>query len=139
MNSINIHNVTKIETVVKTIGDFHYKDLIITDVNGERVQVTLFSQTLEALQEVTEEAQVEAQEDNTKDLLLMSVKDALFDWGLEGYPQYHALVEELFKEAQRPGNDVDLGAPSLCACLTWGLTEAGTQFYVQANNWTSYK
>ena len=139
MNSISLHNVTKIETVTTRFADFDAKDLIITNDKGEQFTVTLFGKTLKALEmtpQETQEAQ-EARENAAKDELLVSVKGALITWGLADYPQYHALVEELFKEAQRPGNDVDLHASSLSSCLTWGTAAADSRFYIEADNWAS--
>jgi hypothetical protein len=133
MNSIHIHNVATIETVTTDFEDFTTKDLIITNDKGEQFTVTLFSKIPGALETAPEEAQ----ENEAKDLLLMSVKGALSNWGLEEYPQYHALVEELFEEAQRPGNDVDLGASSLSKCLTWGTAAADSRFYIEAHTWAS--
>lgn len=149
MNSINIHNVTKIETATVICENFSAKDLIITNDKGEQFTVTLFGKTLEDLEMTPRETQEareareaqeaqeaqEALENEAKDELLVSVKGALIAWGLADYPQYHALVEELFKEAQRPGNDVNLNAPSLISCLTWGTSRAGSQFYSKAYTW----
>lgn len=139
MNSINIHNVTKIETATVICENFSAKDLIITNDKGEQFTVTLFGKTLEDLEMAPQEAQEaqKAQENEAKTELLVSVKGALIAWGLADYPQYHALVEELFKEAQRPGNDVDLHASSLSSCLTWGTAEADSRFYIEAHTWAS--
>ena len=50
MNSISLHNVTKIETVTTRFADFDAKDLIITNDKGEQFTVTLFSKVPGALE-----------------------------------------------------------------------------------------
>ena len=161
MTTLTIHDVTS-TTIRQDVHDaFTCQVLTIETADGQTISLKLFrsepqadgvkdvlqeaqdsQDVVEALREAqdaqeareAQEAQ-EAREDEANALLLMSVRGTLAEWGYVTYPEYHALVHELFTEAKRPGNDVNFNAPSLLSCLTWGTSNAGTQFYSKAYNW----
>ena len=151
MTTLTIHDVIETTTRLQDHGDFTCQTITIKTADGRTTDLKLFRSEpiAEGVDDVLQDAQdvytayqhdlerqaaKEAQE-ASKDLLLMSVRDTLDDWGYNDYPHYNALVHELFLEAQRPDNDVDLNAPSLMSCLTWGTSSAGSKFYSKAYTW----
>ena len=159
MTTLTIHDVTSTTISQQAHDAFTCQTLTIETADGQTIALKLFRSDFDGGKDVLQDAQdsqdvlealrddreaqeaheaqeaQEAAEDEANALLLMSVRGALADWGYDEYPHYHALVHELFTEAQRPGNDVNLNAPSLVSCLTWGTSNAGSQFYSKAYTW----
>lgn len=161
MNTFTIHDVTS-TTISQGVHDaFTCQTLTIETADGQTIALKLFRSEPQAdgVKDVLQDAQdtqdlmeslrddeeareaqeaqeaQEAAEDLAKGILLSTIRDTLEDWGYNDYPHYNALVHELFLEAQRPGNDVNLNAPSLISCLTWGTSSAGSSFYSKAYTW----
>ena len=137
MTTLTIHDVTSTTISQQAHDAFTCQTLTIETADGQTIALKLFRSDFDGGKDVLQDAQ-DAQdvvEDEANALLLMSVRGALADWGYDEYPEYHALVHELFTEAKRPGNDVNLNAPSLISCLTWGTSSAGSQFYSKAYTW----
>ena len=151
MTTFTIHDVIETTTRLQDHGDFTCQTITIKTADGRTTDLKLFRSEpiAEGVDDVLQDAQdvftsyqhdlerqaAEEAQEASKDLLLMSVRDTLDDWGYNDYPHYNALVHELFLEAQRPDNDVDLNAPSLMSCLTWGTSSAGSSFYSKAYTW----
>ena len=151
MTTLTIHDVTSTTIRQDAHDAFTCQVLTIETSDGQTVELKLFrsepqvdgvkdvlqdaQDSQDVLEACRDEREARQAEEVEKDLLLMSVRDTLDDWGYNDYPAYHALVHELFLEAQRPDNDVNLNAPSLISCLTWGTSSAGSQFYSKAYTW----
>ena len=151
MTTLTIHDVTSTTISQQAHDAFTCQTLTIETADGQTIALKLFRsepqvdgvkdvlQDAQDAQDVLEacrdEREARQAEEVEKDLLLMSVRSTLDDWGYNDYPHYNALVHELFLEAQRPGNDVNLNAPSLMSCLTWGTSIAGSSFYSKAFTW----
>lgn len=141
MTTLTIHDVTATTISQQAHVAFTCQTLTIETADGQTIALKLFRSEpqVDGVKDVLQDAQdvLEARqaEEVEKDLLLMSVRGTLEDWGYSDYPHYNALVHELFLEAQRPGNDVNLNAPSLMSCLTWGTSSAGSSFYSKAYTW----
>lgn len=161
MTTLTIHDVTSTTISQQAHDAFTCQTLTIKTADGQTIALKLFRSepTAEGVTDVLQDAQdtqdvleslrdereareaheaqeaQEAAEDLAKGILLSTIRDTLEDWGYSDYPHYNALVHELFLEAQRPGNDVNLNAPSLMSCLTWGTSIAGSSFYSKAFTW----
>jgi hypothetical protein len=120
MNSINVHNVTKIETVVKTFDTFNTRDLIITNDRGESITVSLFGATVDSLTITQEEVEEPS--------LFLDILESLKTWGLSSHPDLHKLAFKLAVEVEQ-GLDIGLNARDLGGAFLWSRTTDGHAYW----------
>ena len=124
MNSIHIHNVAKIETIMTDFEDFTTKDLIITNDKGEQFTVTLFSKIPGALETAPEEAQKAPEEPS----IFLDILESLKTWGLSSHPDLHKLAFKLAVEADQ-GLHIGLNARDLSGAFLWSRTTDGHDYW----------
>jgi|SaaInl59LU_5_DNA_1037362.scaffolds.fasta_scaffold20279_2 hypothetical protein len=131
MNSIHIHNVAKIETIMTDFEDFTTKDLIITNDKGEQFTVALFSKipgALETAPEEAEKAPEEAQKAPEEPSIFLDILESLKTWGLSSHPDLHKLAFKLAVEADQ-GLDIGLKSPNLGGAFLWSRTTDGHAYW----------